>query len=213
MGGCIPIPINSLTGRHPLPHTIGVSIPTTWVGVSHNLEESAGEVYHRSDVRRPTHNSLYYTLQLHRPERSMWKTMLPRGLHPPPRPETAPTLSPLRRPRDDGSARLLLEPRERLPVEGPIPKQAGERRARRDGGPYRGAALLGLARVAGMAPQHNKNPSYCGVCGVYVSGLSQHQTRSKTHLALYEPIRQRLAAQRAERRALNFAAGNSPAPV
>ena len=50
-----------------------------------------------------------------------------------------------------------------------------------------------------MAPQHSQNPSYCGVCRVWVSGLSQHQTRSKTHLRLYEPIRQRLVAQKAER--------------
>ena len=69
---------------------------------------------------------------------------------------------------------------------------------------------MGLAR---MAPQHNQNPSWCGVCGVYVTGLSQHQTRSKTHLRLYEPIRQRLVAQKAERRANNFAAGNCAAPL
>ena len=60
-----------------------------------------------------------------------------------------------------------------------------------------------------MAPQHN--PSYCGVCRVWVSGLSQHETRSKTHLRLYEPIRQRMVTQRAERRAANNSAGNSSA--
>ena len=69
---------------------------------------------------------------------------------------------------------------------------------------------MGLAR---MAPQHNQNPSWCGVCGVYVTGLSQHETRSKTHLRLYEPIRQRLAAQRAERRANNSAPAKFLSPV
>ena len=69
---------------------------------------------------------------------------------------------------------------------------------------------MGLAR---MAPQHNKNPSWCGVCGKHVSGLSQHETRSKSHLALYKPIRERLVAQRVERRANKFAAGNSAVPV
>ena len=69
---------------------------------------------------------------------------------------------------------------------------------------------MGLAR---MAPQHNQNPSWCGVCGVYVTGLSQHATRSKTHLRLYEPIRQRLAAQRVEQRRNNLAGNSSAAPV
>ena len=64
-----------------------------------------------------------------------------------------------------------------------------------------------------MAPQHSQNPSYCGVCRVWVSGLSQHQTRSKTHLRLYEPIRQRLVAQKAERRANNSAAAKFLSPV
>ena len=59
-------------------------------------------------------------------------------------------------------------------------------------------------------PQHTKNPQYCGICGKHVIGFTQHATRSKTHLRLYEPIRQRLAAQRAERRA-NNSAGNSSA--
>ena len=69
---------------------------------------------------------------------------------------------------------------------------------------------MGLAR---MAPQHNQNPSWCGVCGVYVTGLSQHTTRSKTHLRLYEPIRQRLAAQRVEQRRNNSAPAKFLSPV
>ena len=69
---------------------------------------------------------------------------------------------------------------------------------------------MGLAR---MAPQHNQNPSWCGVCGKHVTGLSQHTTRSKTHLRLYEPIRQRLVAQRVEQRRNNLAAAEFPPPV
>jgi len=57
-----------------------------------------------------------------------------------------------------------------------------------------------------MAPQHTSNPSYCGVCQKWVVNVTQHSTRSKAHLRLYEPIRQRLAAQRAERRAANNSA-------
>ncbi len=59
-----------------------------------------------------------------------------------------------------------------------------------------------------MAP--NKNPQYCGVCGKHVIGLTQHEQRSKSHQALYEPIRERLVAQRALGRAANkFAAETS----
>ena len=46
-------------------------------------------------------------------------------------------------------------------------------------------------------PGHVRNPAYCGVCGKWVVGLTQHETRSKAHLALYAPIRKRLAEQRA----------------
>ena len=49
-------------------------------------------------------------------------------------------------------------------------------------------------------PGHVRNPTYCGLCGVWVVGLTQHQTRSKTHLKLYAPIRKRLAEQRAAQR-------------
>jgi len=52
---------------------------------------------------------------------------------------------------------------------------------------------------------HHHNPSYCGVCGVWVVGLSQHERRSKTHLRLYEPIRKRLTELKAEERANNLA--------
>lgn len=56
-------------------------------------------------------------------------------------------------------------------------------------------------------PGHVRNPAYCGVCGKWVVGLTQHQTRSKTHLKLYAPIRKRLAAQqRAEQRGINILA-------
>jgi hypothetical protein len=52
---------------------------------------------------------------------------------------------------------------------------------------------------------HQRNPAYCGVCGKWVVGLSQHQTRSMTHLKLYAPIRKRLA----EQRVINISGGNS----
>jgi hypothetical protein len=58
-----------------------------------------------------------------------------------------------------------------------------------------------------LRPRHNKQ--YCGVCGVYVVGLSQHSTRSKSHLRLYEPIRQRIAAQRAAQRGQRQIARNN----
>lgn len=59
-----------------------------------------------------------------------------------------------------------------------------------------------LSRLNPMpSKQHNHNPQYCGVCGVWVVGLTQHNTRSKTHERLYAPIRKRLAEQRAAQRA------------
>lgn len=45
------------------------------------------------------------------------------------------------------------------------------------------------------------NTTYCGVCKTFVVGLSQHQTRSKSHLRLYAPIRKRLVELRAKLRA------------
>lgn len=62
-----------------------------------------------------------------------------------------------------------------------------------------------MGLVAGM-PSPVRNPAYCGVCGKWVVGLTQHQTRSKTHLKLYAPIRKRLAEQRAEQRGLRGSA-------
>ena len=61
-----------------------------------------------------------------------------------------------------------------------------------------------------MAPQHN--PSYCGVCRVWVSGLSRHQ-QSKAHLRLYEPFRQRIVAHRVEQRRINLAAAETVPPL
>ena len=52
-------------------------------------------------------------------------------------------------------------------------------------------------------PGRVHNPAYCGVCGKWVVGLSQHQTRSMTHLKRYAPIRKRLAEQRAAQRVNN----------
>jgi len=62
-----------------------------------------------------------------------------------------------------------------------------------------------------MAPQHNQNPSWCGACGTWITGIWQHE-RTKMHQAAIEPIRQQLVAQRAERRAANNSAAETYVP-
>ena len=121
--------------------------------------------------------------------------MLPRGLRPTPHPAVTPALSPLRGSWDNGTPRLLLHERERLPVASPVSEQAGEGKTGWVGGPYRGPADMGLGRDA-MAPGHAQNPSWCGVCSKFVAGLTQHQA-TRTHLAAFQPILLRLAAIKA----------------